>query len=71
VVTLVGPFTTRDVDDGSVRIRLTPDGDDEWTFDMTMTMRFSDGTARNFVWRRLRLDNANPERVLALSPARV
>lgn len=71
VVSLVGPFTTRDIDDGQVRIRLTPDGRDDWTFDMHMTMRFSDGTARDFVWRGLRLDNTTVERVLALGPARI
>jgi hypothetical protein len=65
-----GAFTTRDIDDGQVRIRLTPDGKDDWTFDLHLTMRFSDGRAQNFVWRGVRLDNTTLERVLALSPAR-
>ncbi len=34
-------------------------------------MRFSNGTARNFVWHDIRLDNANPERVLTLDLAQV
>ncbi len=63
-----GPFTTNDINDGQVRVRLTPDGRDDWTFDLHLTMRFSDGRAQNFVWRGVRLDNTNPERVLALSP---
>jgi hypothetical protein len=66
---LAGPFTTRDIDDGQIRLRLTPDGDDDWTFDLHMTLRFSDGTARNFTWRGVRLDHRNPERVLTLGPA--
>jgi hypothetical protein len=65
-----GPFTTRDIDDGQVRVRLTPDGRDDWTFDLHLTMRFSDGRVQNFAWRGVRLDNSNLERVLALSPAR-
>ena len=48
-----------------------PDGQDDWTFDLHMTTRFSDGTSRNFTWRGVRLDNANPERILALAPAEV
>jgi hypothetical protein len=66
-----GPFTTRDIDSSQVRIRLVPDGRDDWTFDLYMTMRFSDNNARNFQWRGIRLDNTNLERVLALAPARV
>lgn len=71
VVSIKGPFTTGEVDDGQVRIRLVPDGQDDWTFDLHMTTRFSDGTSRNFTWRGVRLDNANPERILALAPAEV
>ena len=66
-----GPFTTRDIDDGQMRIRLTPDGKDDWTFDLHLTTRFSDGRVHNFTWRGLRLDNTTVERVLALAPARV
>ncbi len=72
VLSMVGsPFSTREIDSGQVRIRLVPDGRDDWTFDLYMTMRFSDGIARNFQWRGIRLDNTNVERVLALAPARV
>jgi hypothetical protein len=70
VVSLTGAFTMSDVNDGRVRIRLVPDGRD-WKFDVHMTMRFSDDTSRNFTWRGVRLDNDDPERVLALAPAEV
>ena len=68
---LSGPFTTRDVDTGQLRIRFVPDGADDWTFDLHLNTRFSDGTGRNFLWRNVRLDNASPERVLMLAPARL
>ena len=67
---IAGPFMTNDVENGQLRLRLTPDGDDDWTFDLHIAMRFSDGTARNFMWRGLRLDHTSPERVLTLGPAR-
>jgi len=67
---MAGPFTKNDIDAGQLRIRLTPDGDDDWTFDLHLTMRFSDGATRNFMWRGVRLDHTNPERVLTLDPAR-
>ncbi len=68
---LSGPFTTRDVDAGRLRVRFVPDGADDWTFDLHLNTRFGDGTTRNFLWRGVRLDNASPERVLMLAPARV
>ena len=67
---LSGPFTTNDVAPGQVRLRLTADGDDDFTFDFHMTLRFSDGTSRNFVWRGVRLDHTSPERVLTLAGGR-
>ena len=68
---LSGPFTTSDIDTGQLRVRFVPDGADDWTFDLHLNTRFSDGTGRGFLWRAVRLDNASPERVLMLSPARV
>ena len=65
------PFRVTDLDASQVRVRMTPDGQDDWSFDMRLTLQFSDGTARNYFWSNIRLDNAAPERVLALSPARV
>jgi len=64
------PFTTNDLHDGQLRLRLVPDGDNDWTFDLHITMRFSDGTARNYMWRGIRLDHTSPDRVLLLAPAR-
>ena len=66
-----GPFTTSDIDSGQLRVRLVPDGADDWTFDLHLTTRYSDGTARNFLWRDVRLDNTSPERVLMLALARM
>jgi len=67
---MTGPFTTGDVNDGELRLRLAADGDDDWTFDMNMTLRFSDGTTRNFRWQNVRLDHNQPERVLTLAGGR-
>jgi hypothetical protein len=69
VLSVAGPFTTRDIDDGQVRLRFNPDGADDWTLDLHLMLQFSNGTGRNFVWRNIRLDNANPERVLTLALA--
>jgi hypothetical protein len=68
---IAGPFTTNDVNDAEVRLRLNADGDDDWTFDMNMTLRFSDGSTRNFAWTGLRLDHNQPERVLTLAGGRL
>jgi hypothetical protein len=68
---LRGPFHMRDIDDGKVRIRLIPDGRDDWTFDLNLVMRFDDGSSRTFAWRGIRLDNSETERTLALGPARI
>jgi hypothetical protein len=67
---LAGPFLTTDVENGQVRLHLTPDGNDDWTFDLHVAMRFSDGSARDFTWRDVRLDRTSPDRVLLLGPAR-
>jgi hypothetical protein len=68
---VAGPFTTNDVNDGELRMRLAADGDDDWTFDLNMTLRFSDGTTRNFRWLGVRLDHNQPERVLTLAGGRI
>jgi hypothetical protein len=70
-VVMTGPFHMRDIDDAQVRIRLVPDGQDDWTFDLNLVMRFDDGSSRTFAWRGLRLDNTETERTLALGPARI
>ncbi len=66
-----GPFTTNDIDGGQLRVRFVPDGADDWTFDLHLTTRYTDGTGRNFLWRAVRLDTTSPERILMLAPARV
>lgn len=71
VFSITGPFTTNDVNDGEVRLRLNADGDDDWTFDMNMALRFADGSTRNFMWRDIRLDHNQPERVLTLAGGRL
>lgn len=65
------PFRTADTDSARLRIRMTPDGKDEWTFDLQMALTFSDGSIQRFSWPGLRLDNAAPERTLTLGPARL
>ena len=65
------PFRTVDTDAARLRIRMSPDGKDEWTFDLQMALTFSDGSIQRFSWQGLRLDNAAAERTLPLGPARV
>lgn len=68
---MTGPFRMRDIDDGQVRVQFVPDGQDDWTFDLQLMMRFDDGSVRNFMWRGMRLDNTERARTLALAPARI
>lgn len=60
-----------DLDDAQVRLRLTPDGRDTWTFDMRLTLGMSDGSQRSYFWNGLRLDENTPERVLPLNSGRL
>jgi hypothetical protein len=64
-------MASSDLNDGRVRLRLTPDGDDEWTFDLRLVVGLSDGTQRTYFWSALRLDDDAPERVLPLSSGRL
>jgi hypothetical protein len=68
---MTGPFRMRDIDDGQIRVQFIPDGQDDWTFDLQLMMRFDDGSVRNFMWRGMRLDNSERSRTLALAPARI
>ena len=68
---MIGPFHARDIDDGQLRIRLVPDGRDDWTFDLNVVMRFDDGSSRTFQWNGVRLDNTENERTFALRNARI
>jgi hypothetical protein len=69
--TTTGSFRRDDIDDSQIRVSFIPDGQDDWTFDLNVSMRFDDGSTRNFAWRGLRLDNTETSRTLALSPARL
>jgi len=66
-----GSFRASDIDDGQVRLRMNAHGDDEWTFDMHLTLNFSDNTQRTFSWLRQELDDDHPEKTLSLSSGRV
>ncbi|HEV8318467.1 MAG TPA: hypothetical protein VGQ10_13725 [Vicinamibacterales bacterium] len=68
---VAGPFRMTDINDGSMRIRMTPDGRDTWTFDMRLVLTFSDNSQRTFAWQNVRLDEHAPERTFPLAPARV
>jgi hypothetical protein len=63
-------LTGGDLDDARLRLRLTPDGRDTWTFDLRANVRLSDGTERQYFWSGLRLDESSPERVLTLASGR-
>lgn len=70
-LTMTRPLRRGDLDDARVRLRLTPDGDDDWTFDLRMTLELSDGTSRTYFWEGQRLDNTAPERTLTLASGRL
>ena len=69
VMTVRGPFSKQDVQAGQLRLRLTPDGNDTWTFNVGLTLRFADETQRNYSWSDIRLDEKAPERTLVLAGA--
>jgi hypothetical protein len=64
---LSGAFHQADLNDASLRIRLTPDGRDDWSFEPRLTLSFSDNTSRSYMWPVVMLDNRTPERVLSFS----
>jgi hypothetical protein len=68
-VPMSGTFYRTDLGDGQLRIRLTPDGRDDWTFEPRLTLQFSDGAARTYAWPQVTLDNARPEVTLSFSAA--
>ena len=71
VMSLRGPFGREDARSGQLRLRLTPDGDDTWTFNVGLTLRYADDTQQNYSWQAVRLDEDAPERSLVLSGAEV
>jgi hypothetical protein len=70
-LSISGTFRASDIDDGQVRLRMNAHGDDEWTFDMHLTLTFSDNTQRTFSWLRQELDDDHPEKTLSLRSGRV
>jgi hypothetical protein len=64
-----GAFHQADLNDGQLRVRLTPDGNDDWSFEPRLTLSFSDNTSRSYTWPVVVLDNRNPERTLSFSSA--
>jgi hypothetical protein len=68
-VPMSGTWYRTDLNDGQLRIRLTPDGRDDWTFEPRLTLQFSDGMARTYAWPAVTLDNARPEVTLSFSSA--
>ena len=59
-----------DLQSSSIRLRLTPDGDDTWTFNVSLRLRFADNTEQTFAWSGIELDEDEPQRTLVLQGAR-
>jgi hypothetical protein len=68
-VPMSGTWHRTDLGDGQLRIRLTPDGRDDWSFEPRLAVQFSDGTTRTYAWPRVALDNEHPEVTLSFSSA--
>ncbi len=68
-VPMSGTFYRADLNDGRLRIRLTPDGRDDWSFEPRLTLSFSDATSRTYSWPQVLLDNEHPEVTLSFSSA--
>ncbi len=64
-----GPFDRQDTRSGQLRLRLSPDGNDTWTFNVGLTLRFADESQQNYSWTGIRLDEKAPERTLVLAGA--
>jgi hypothetical protein len=54
-----GTFSRADLGDGQVRLRLTPDGRDDWSFEPRLMLTFSDGTSRTYAWPQVMLERAS------------
>jgi hypothetical protein len=68
-VPMSGTFSKADLNDAQLRIRLTPDGADDWSFEPHLTFTLSDGTSRKYAWPQVMLDRAHPEMTLSFSSA--
>ena len=69
VLNIRGPFARADAKPAQLRLRLTPDGDDTWTFNVALGLRFSDESQQTYRWSNVRLDEKAPERTLVLAGA--
>lgn len=70
-LSIMSRFTRDDVNSARLRLRLTPDGRDVWSFNPRLTLAFSDGSTHNYAWTGVRLNHSSPEITLTLSNARV
>jgi hypothetical protein len=68
-VPLDGTHYKSDLNDAQLRIRLTPDGRDDWSFEPRATVNFSDNTSRMYSWPQVMLDNEHPEVTLSFRSA--
>jgi hypothetical protein len=68
-VPVSGTFYKTDLNDAQLRVRLTPDGADDWSFEPHMTINFSDNTSRSYAWPQIMLDRSHPEVTLSFSSA--
>ena len=68
-VPMSGAFSRADLGDAQLRIRLTPDGRDDWSFEPRLTVTFSDNTSRTYSWPQVMLDGNRPEVTLSVSSA--
>jgi len=64
-----GAFHRADLNDAQLRIRLTPDGRDDWSFEPRLTVTFSGNTSRTYGWPQAMLDNEHPEVTISFSSA--
>jgi hypothetical protein len=71
VLSTSGPFRLTDVGDSQLVVRMSPDGRDDWTADVRLSLTFADGTIRNYLWPGVVFNNDSPQRTLALAPAQV
>ena len=68
-VPLTGAHTRSDLNDAQLRIRMTPDGRDDWSFEPRLVISFSDNTSRTYSWPQVMLDNNHPDVTLSFSSA--
>ena len=68
-VPVSGTFYKTDLNDAQIRVRLTPDGAVDWSFEPRLTVSFSDNTSRTYSWPQVMLDKSHPEVTLAFSSA--